>query len=132
MPQFSLRKLKKQQPVAGQVSDDPVENSYPRVQIDEIYEPNKQLKLLIGQVKDIKLEQYYSEKECRDLLSQYIKENNLVLRGMVKVDPYIAPLISSKLINSDGTVQRDALIKRYSISFISCVASQVTSRSIIK
>ena len=64
---------------------------YPKVQIDEMYEPTKHLNCVLGAIKDHQLQHYYSQKDLRDLLTLYIKQNELDLRkGLIKVDPILA------------------------------------------
>jgi hypothetical protein len=55
-------------------------------------------------------------KECRDLVIQYVAQNELDLRrGMIKVDPLLNQLVSKNLVNSENEVPKDVLLKWYFI-----------------
>ena len=70
---YSLKKLKKAAVTQGGNGGDGSGEGYPKVQIDEIYEPTKYLNCVLGAIKDHQLQHYYTLKDLRDLLSLYIK-----------------------------------------------------------
>jgi hypothetical protein len=51
-------------------------------------------------------------KDLKELVSQYIKDNGLDLRkGLIKVDPLVALLLSPGQYNSAGECAKDIVIK---------------------
>ena len=110
---YNLKKVKKGIVInqSGGVADKEGEG-YPKVQIEEMYEPTKELKLLIGAIKDIPHQKFYSLKDLQDLVTLYIKENELDLfKGLIKVDPILAQLLSPDLYFSQHEAYKNVLLK---------------------
>ena len=110
---YSLKRVKKAtvSQTGGGAADGGSEG-YPKVQIEEIYEPTKHLNLVLGAIKDTPHQQFYSLKDLRDLATLYIKQNELELRkGLIKVDPILAQLLSPGQYNSQYEANKDVVLK---------------------
>ena len=110
---YSLKKAKKG--IVVKQSGGGVEEEgegYPKVQIEELYEPTKELKLVIGAIKDISHQKFYSLKDLQDLVTLYIKQNELDLsKGLIKVDPILAQLLSPDQYFSQHEAYKNVLLK---------------------
>ena len=57
-------------------------------------------------------QQYYSVKDCRDIVQAYVKQQELDQRkGMVKVDPILMQILTANLVTKDNEVPKDILLK---------------------
>jgi hypothetical protein len=74
-PHFSLRKLS---------------IGYPKIHIEEVYEPTEHLKSFLCAIKGHQMQQHYVWKDLRELVSLYMVKNEIGLRkGWIMVDPLL-------------------------------------------
>eukprot|EP00347_Sterkiella_histriomuscorum_P011099 403373759 len=135
-PKYSLRKSKKV--VLAPQNQDAKGVRYPKVEISEVFQLNKNLNCVLQNVKNMnKSQKYFNLKELRDLLTDYVKENNLenfATKGSVKLDPILNQIISNrKVINSQNEVSKDNLYKAILDHIIDCYqVVQIDEQEIIK
>ena len=87
--------------------------NYPKIELEEVYQLGKQLVALNnGLQKPIQLE-YFSAKDAKDIILNYIVESGLeqdAKKGHVNIDPLIAKLVGD--LKPDQTqVRKDMLFK---------------------
>ena len=88
VPKFSLKRIKKEEPVEEK---DP---EYPKIEIEEGYQPNQNLLNIIKALKYHEIESQYPKQALIELVFDYIKENNLYFqKNVIKIDPLLAALL---------------------------------------
>ncbi|CDW79297.1 eukaryotic translation initiation factor 2d-like [Stylonychia lemnae] len=140
VPRFSLRKSKK--PTVQNQNQDSQMNQQ-RVEINEVYQFSKHFNAVVMNVKEMdQTQKYFTLKDARDLISQYIKENDLeanAKKGCIKLDPILAQIIQNKRsIDSDSQIKKDEIFKCIQDHLIECYSvtlcdnNEITIRDRVK